>query len=246
MLAYYCTEGKIKGKHLLKVREEAAKDGKQESGLVCTVRLKDSVHNAFSRRSNLVLVETACEEVVATDDDSLLVLVLAHHDTLDLAAALGVERRTVMEKVDQNGRDDLLACPPAQGLDVRRRYRQNQVIGQAKIGGQPREHQENQLRVLVFCKAAVDLANLDASDDVVLNEATNRTAIRRHDVLQVILHNCSRFSAAELILRKMDVDLVPIEVCIIRFAVGIMHPDHALPLIHAHFVRHQRDLPSVC
>jgi hypothetical protein len=81
----------------------------------------------------LVLIETACEEVVAADHDSFLVLVLAHHDALDLAAAFGIERGAVMEKVDQDGRDKLLACPSAHRFHVCWRNRENLVVGQTQV-----------------------------------------------------------------------------------------------------------------
>eukprot|EP00960_Hanusia_phi_P045578 757338-Hanusia_phi.AAC.1 len=200
------------------------------------------MHHAVCRGSDVVLVEDAGEKLIAPDRQLALVCVLLVHAALDLAGRLKVDRGNVVQEVDEDGGDQLLARPALDRLHQEGRDRLNLVVGQAELSCEVGEHEKDQLLVLLLREHPVELTDLHAGNDVVLDQASDRAPVRGHNVLEVVLDDASGLSAAKLVLGEMNVDLVPVEVCVVALAVGVVHPDHPLPLVHLHLVRHQTRL----
>ena len=88
------------------------------------------------------------------------------------------------------------------------------------------------------------LSELDGSVDVVLNQAADRRAVRRDDVLQRRRDDGLALGFGEEAHRQVAVHLVAVEVCVVRVAVGVVHADRLLGRRQvaqdAHPVRHHR------
>mmetsp|Transcript_36668 Transcript_36668/g.86752 ORF Transcript_36668/g.86752 Transcript_36668/m.86752 type:complete len:424 (-) Transcript_36668:226-1497(-) len=190
----------------------------------------------------MALVQHAAQHVVPAHDQCPFVGVLVVHVAFHLARAAHVQRGVAVEQVVQNRRDNLLARPERNRLPNGRGHGLDGVVGELEVGRQVRETEENQLLVLFAAEKAVELAQLHAADDMVLDQPAHRAPIGRNNVLLVGVNEFRGLGAAQLVLGEMDVDLVAVEVGVVALAVGVVHADHALPAVHLDAVRHQTHL----
>ena len=86
------------------------------------------------------------------------------------------------------------------------------VICQAR-----REFSFNFLYSFVWGKHIFQIISLD-SVRTYLNQTSYRVATRRDHILLVCIYNMISLSSSNFILRKMDIHLITIEICIIRTA----------------------------
>ena len=88
----------------------------------------------------------------------------------------------------------------------------------------------------------VALGEQDARAHVVLDQTPERLPVRRDGELLVRSDDLVRLRPPEVILREVQVHLVPVKVRVVRRAVGVVHADRALPSQHPRRVRHDPGL----
>mmetsp|Transcript_3040 Transcript_3040/g.7214 ORF Transcript_3040/g.7214 Transcript_3040/m.7214 type:complete len:448 (+) Transcript_3040:1493-2836(+) len=227
---------------LHELSEAPPENREAQPGLRRPVCLVESVDEAASRGANVVLVQHPRHQIVAAQNHRALLLVLVVHGALDLACARHVERGHVVQQVVQQRADNLLARPAAQRFDHERRLRDDLVARQLQVHLKVRKREEDELHVLGACEEPVQLAELHGRDNVVLDQPAHGGAVGGDKVVVVVLDDDSRLRAPQLVLREMHVDLITVEVGVVGLAVGIVEPDHPLPLVHPHLMRHKRHL----
>eukprot|EP00968_Pinguiococcus_pyrenoidosus_P006782 scaffold447_cov307-Pinguiococcus_pyrenoidosus.AAC.62 len=149
------------------------------------------------------------------------------------------QRPSPRNHVDEHA-EDLLARPQRRGLQDCRLGHGEPDAGAAHFDS--REATRSGLDELIeffSLEEAVSDAELYARVDVILNEPSKRGPVGWHDVLLVGRRNEVGLRTAQLVLGKVAVDLVAVEICVVRVAVGVVHPDRLLA-----WVRDDADLVS--
>lgn len=179
----------------------------------------------------LILVESALEEFVVSEDDISLFLtngapllgwklgLWVKIQTLNLV--LFIVATLMIDDILKESRDDLLPCPKRSRLNNCRRHCNDLV--QLSVLKELSQAHIHKLLILVLSQESVLRGHEHTWNYRVLNKASDRLSTCWHNILSVSCHKFVGFRTGQVTLAQVQVHFISIEISIIGIAVSIVH-----------------------